>query len=304
MVDRPVLVALALTGFLLALFGVYWDDAWHTDKGRDAFLAPPHIALYAGISLTGAVLSLWGCLAARAGGLRAALRHPPLVVAGVGAVITLAGAPADNAWHEAFGRDAVIWSPPHMLGVAGTLAIAAGLLLGLAPQAHTRWRAFAAVVAAAAVVAVSAIPVLEYETDVPQYDDAFYLPALAAGAAFSLGLVRLALPLRWAAAGAALAYSAIMILIATILLVAGMPEPLVPLLVFPAIVLDLAAGRLRRPVTAALFTCTLFAVYLPYLNWIKSGPFLDSTDVLLGLPLAFVGSLLALVLTAPAGRAR
>ena len=295
----PWLVPLALAGFLLALSGTYWDDAWHTDKGRDSFLAAPHIALYAGISLTGAALSLWAWLSARRVGLRAALAHPPLAIASVGVLVTLGGAPVDNVWHEAFGRDAVIWSPPHMLGVAGTLAIAAGLLLELAPQAQTRWSVLAALVAAAAVVAVGVIPVLEYETDVPQFDEALYLPVLATGIAFSLGLARLALALRWAASAAALAYTAIMILIATILVVAEMPAPLVPLVVVPAIVLDLTAGRLGRPLTAALFTASLFAAYVPYLNWIKSDLFLDLGDILVGLPLAFLGSLLALILTAP-----
>ena len=294
----PALVPLALAGFLLALFGTYWDDAWHTDKGRDSFLAAPHIALYAGISLTGAALSAWAFLSARRVGIRAALGHPPLAIASVGVLATLGGAPVDNFWHEAFGRDAVIWSPPHMLGVAGTLAIAAGLLLELAPQAHTRGTVLAALVAAAAVVAVGAIPVLEYETDVPQFDEALYLPVLATGIAFSLGLARLALALRWAAGAVALAYTAIMILIATILALAEMPAPLVPLVVVPAIVLDLTAGRLGRPLVAALFTASLFAVYVPYLNWIKSDLFLDLGELVVGLPLAFVGSLIALTITA------
>lgn len=295
----PGLVPLALAGFLLALFGTYWDDAWHTDKGRDSFLAAPHIALYAGISLTGVALSVWAWLSARRVGVRAALGHPPLAIASVGVLVTLGGAPVDNIWHEAFGRDAVVWSPPHMLGVAGTLAIAAGLLLELAPQADTRGTLFAALVASAAVVAVGVIPVLEYETDVPQFDEAFYLPVLTTGIAFSLGLARLALGLRWAATAGALAYTGIMILIAAILVVAEMPAPLVPLIVVPAIALDLTAGRLGRPLTAAVLTASLFAVYVPYLNWIKSDVFLDLDDVLVGLPFAFLGSLLALILTAP-----
>jgi hypothetical protein len=90
-----------------------------------------------------------------------------------------------------------------------------------------------------------------------------------------------------------------MILITTILVVAEMPAPLVPLLVVPAIALDLTADRVRRPLVAAALTTSLFAAYLPYLNWIKSDLFLDLGDVLVGLPLAFLGSLLALTLTSP-----
>lgn len=115
------LALLAIAGFLAAITGTYWDDAWHTETGRDSFLIPPHVALYAGIGLSGAALVAWAIVARERG---AALR---LGLLGVG--VTLASGPVDNAWHEAFGRDAVVWSPPHMLGVAGTIAIAAALLL-------------------------------------------------------------------------------------------------------------------------------------------------------------------------------
>ena len=293
----PWLVGIALSGFLLAIFGTYWDDAWHTEKGRDTFLAAPHIALYAGISLAGGALALWALFAARRTGWRDALRHPALLLAASGIAITFVAAPADNAWHEAFGRDAVIWSPPHMLGVAGSLAIAAGLLLELAPGSRSRAERAAALLAAAAVVAVAAIPVLEYETDVPQFDLAFYLPALAAGAAFAFGLVRLALPGPWPATRAALAYTAVMALVGVILLTAEMPAPLLPLLVAPALVFDLATARLPRPLAAAVFALGVYAAYVPYLNWIKSDVQLDAGDVAAGLPIAFAGTLLALWLT-------
>ena len=300
----PWLLPLALSGFLLAVFGTYWDDAWHTEKGRDSFLAAPHVALYLGIATTGGALAAWALLAARVTGWRVALAHPPLALGLAGVAIALAGAPADNAWHEAFGRDAVVWSPPHMLGVAGTLAIASGLLLELARAPASRTERIAAVIAAGAVVAVGVIPVLEYETDVPQFDLAFYLPALATGAGFALGLARLALPLRWAAGAAALAYTAVMALVAVVLATVGMPAPLVPLLVLPAAVLDLAAPRLPRPLVAAAFALALYIVYVPYLNWVKNGVYVELSDVASGLPLAAVGSFIALALTAGTPRDR
>ena len=46
----PFTATLAAAGFLMALFGVYWDDAWHTDRGRDSTLSAPHLALYAGVA--------------------------------------------------------------------------------------------------------------------------------------------------------------------------------------------------------------------------------------------------------------
>jgi hypothetical protein len=33
-----------IIGAITALIGVYWDDAWHTDIGRDSFWSPPDMA--------------------------------------------------------------------------------------------------------------------------------------------------------------------------------------------------------------------------------------------------------------------
>lgn len=295
----PLLVAAALGGFLLGIFGTYWDDAWHTEEGRDTFFIAPHLVLYAGISLAGGALTLWTLLAIREVGWRRVIAYPPLATALLGVGLTFLAAPADNAWHVAFGRDAVLWSPPHMLGVIGSLAIAGGLLLELGSSARPRWARASGLMAAAAVLAVCVIPVLEFETDVPQFDLVFYLPVLATGAAFALGLGRLAVLGAWPATTTALVYSALMGSLLLVLTVAGMPGPLLPLLVAPALVLDLSDRRLPLAAAALSFATALYLVYVPYLNWAKSGVYLDSADVLLGLPLAVLGSAVALWLTAP-----
>jgi hypothetical protein len=292
---RPLLVGAALAGVVLALFGTYWDDAWHTEEGRDTFFIAPHLLLYAGISLTGAAFALWALLAGLAVGIRRALRNPPLLLAFAGLAVTGAAAPIDNGWHEAFGRDAVIWSPPHMLGVAGSLLIAAALLLELGPAARGGFAGAIAVVAGAAVLAVGAIPVLEYETDVPQFDVAFYLPVLATGSALAFGLARAALPLRWAATWTALAYTAILGAIALVLALGDRPAPLLPLVIIPAAAVDLSR-RLPLLARASLLVAALFLAYVPYLNWIRSDLFLEPADVAAGLPLAWVGSAAALAL--------
>lgn len=293
----PPLVAFALIGFILALFGTYWDDAWHTEEGRDSFFIAPHLVLYAGISLTGGALGIWALLVARERGLREALRYPPLLLGLSGAGLTLAAAPIDNGWHEAFGRDSVIWSPPHMLGVAGSALIASALLLELGSTAKRHIELVAAVIAGAAVVGVAATPVLEFETDVPQFDLAFYLPVLTGGVAFAFGLVRLALPIRFAATWSALAYTAVMSVVAVVLLAGDRVAPLIPLLVLPALAFDLT-DRGSLPVRAGIVTVVTFAAYVPYLNWIRSDLFLDATDVAVGLLLAFLGAGVGLALTA------
>lgn len=287
------LLPLALAGFVLALFGTYWDDGWHTDKGRDSFLIPPHISLYAGISLVGLALMLEVLRRVRNDG-RSSLADPAIALALVGVAITLIAAPIDNAWHLAFGRDAVLWSPPHMLGVAGSLALAVGLLMLLVDGNGSR---SLQLVAAAAVVAVGLIPVLEYETDVPQFALVWFLPLLAFGSAFGLGVARSLLGGRWVATAAAAIYLLLRALIAAILLAAGLPVPLLPLLLLPALVLDLLLQRSRsRLAVAAAFSAALFAAYVPYLNWVKSDIYLGLGDVLIGFPLAVGLSYLALIL--------
>lgn len=291
---RPLLLAALLLGFFLAVFGTYWDDAWHTEKGRDSFLVPPHLVLYAGISLAGVSLSWWATLSFRARGLRATMREPSLLLALIGVGTTLAAAPIDNGWHLAFGRDAVIWSPPHMLGVAGTLAIAAAMLLELSGSS-SRLARLAAYAAGAGVLAAAAIPVLEYETDVPQFDVVLYLPVLTLGSAFALGLARRALGGSFPAGIVAAVHAAALVVVVLVLLLVSMPPPLVPALLIPALVLDWAARRrLAAPAAAALFAASLFAVYVPYLDLLKNDIFLGLSEVLLGLPAAFLAALVGL----------
>ena len=88
--------------------------AWHTDRGRDALFSRPHLVLYGGIALAGDAIGLWALRVMAAAGVRAAGRQGPLALAVAGTAITLAAAPIDDVWHQVYGRDAVIWSRPHI----------------------------------------------------------------------------------------------------------------------------------------------------------------------------------------------
>jgi hypothetical protein len=277
----PLLV-LAFAGALSALAGGYWDDAWHTERGRDTFFIAPHIAIYAGITTAGAALTMWALLAVRRDGIAAVLAHKPLVLALVSVAVTLASGPIDNVWHEAFGRDSVIWSPPHMLGIAGTLGLGAAILAELASWPE-RWARPLTVVAGALVLASAAFSTVEYDTDVPQFDEALYLPVLGLGASVGLLLVRAAADGRWAATWAAAVYTAFIALVGGFLAVVGFPPPALPLLVAPALVVDLAMARRWSPlVGGATFAVALHAAYVPVRNWLGDGVRLDAADVLVG----------------------
>lgn len=245
----PTPVALGLpaaVGAVTALVATYWDDSWHTDKGRDEFAIPPHLLLYGGVLLTSLFVAAWGLLAwQRAGwglgGLRRVLREPALLLAGIGGTVTLASAPIDSAWHSAFGRDAVLWSPPHLTAVVGTLALSVGLLAGLG-RTRGRGAGTARLFAAAAVIGTLQVPVLEYDSDVAQFSILWFLPVAALGLCLAAALLDDLLPGRWAPAGAALIYTVLRTVTVGLLAILGFSLTAVP----PVLPLLLVTGLLAR----------------------------------------------------------
>ena len=296
-------VAVAFAGAMSALAGGYWDDAWHTERGRDDFFIAPHIAIYAGIATAGAALTLWALLTARAHGMTAVWRHKPLALALVSVVATLASGPIDNAWHVAFGRDSVIWSPPHMLGIVGTLALGAAILAELAGRPEP-WARPLTVVAGALVLASAGFAGVEYDTDVPQFDEVFYLPVLGFAASVGLVLVRAACDGRWAATMSATVYTLFIGVVGGFLALMDFPPPALPLLVVPAIVVDAALrGRWHPALTAAVYTLTLHAAYVPVRNLLTDGVRFDTADVVIGAVLTFSATLVVFAV-AGSGRVR
>lgn len=294
-VAAPILV-----GSLLALAGGYWDDAWHTERGRDAFLIAPHVAVYGGVAMAGAALASWGALAARRLGVHAAVRHPPIVLGLASVALTLASAPIDNAWHVAFGRDAVIWSAPHALGIAGMAGMAAAVLIEVI-RSHARWARAAAPVAGALLLTALVFFVVEYDTDVPQFDPLWYLPILATTSALAVAIVRSLAESPWAGTAAAAVHLLLISGVAVFLLALGFPAPQLPLLVAPAAVLDLLSRRATSVLAmATLYVATLFVVYVPVLDALGAGVFLDRIDVLVGAPVAVGGVALVLAALRPA----
>lgn len=288
-------------GALLALGGGLWDDAWHTERGRDTFFIAPHLAIYGGISLVGAGISLWLLRAARVVGVRSALRSPVILLATSSVALTLASAPIDNAWHLAFGRDAVIWSPPHTLGIIGTGALAVAVLVELA-RSDTTWARRAQGPTGGLLLAAFAFLVVEYETDVPQFADVWYLPALALGAGFALAVIDRLGGRRRATTTAAGWHLVFVLCVSGFLVLQGFDPPRLPLLVVPALVLDLSRSwpSLRRAAAAAVAT---LAVYVP-MGYVGRGVQLDAGEIVLAAPLVWAAFALWLLALGerPAGR--
>lgn len=121
--------------------GAHWDISWHSSIGRDTFWTPAHMAIYlcgvlAGIAfgylilhttfassspLREASVSIWG--------FRAPLGA---FIASWGGIAMLTSAPFDNWWHDAYGLDVKIISPPHLVLFIGTYGVILGTLVLIA----------------------------------------------------------------------------------------------------------------------------------------------------------------------------
>ena len=286
-----------LVGGITALFGTYWDDAWHTDLGRDTFFSPPHLVLYGGVALAGAAVLLWALLRLQVyRNWQVAARHPPLLLALIGIAATLGSAPIDELWHVRFGRDAVIWSPPHMLGVAALLCVAVGVLLETS-NIVSRTGKLLRPIAGALVIGVLMVPVLEYETDVPQFSLFWYLPVLVAGMALAFALIRTGSDSRWGVTTAAAVYTLLRISITVALSTLDHSIALIPPILVPALVFDLSTRiRLFTPFRAGILVAAVYLSYLPLLwgapGYIQLGP-----DALaMSLPLAILATWIVLAL--------
>jgi hypothetical protein len=120
------------------ILGVIWDISWHRSIGRDTFWTPAHLGIYLGGVVAG-LTSGWVALRTTFGGSDAdrgkAVRfwgfRAPLGawVCIWGAFAMVTSAPFDDWWHNAYGLDVKIISPPHMLLAAGIAAIQYGAML-------------------------------------------------------------------------------------------------------------------------------------------------------------------------------
>jgi hypothetical protein len=118
--------------------GVLWDISWHSTIGRDSFWTAAHIVIYMGGAIPGMVSGwiafrthFFGSPSEKAAsvsifGLRAPLGAWLTIWGSIG---MLTSAPFDDWWHNAYGLDVKILSPPHTLLALGMYAVAFGVLL-------------------------------------------------------------------------------------------------------------------------------------------------------------------------------
>jgi hypothetical protein len=294
-----LLLALATTSITV---GIIWDISWHVSIGRDTFWTPAHLAIHFG-GLLGGCVSGW--LAFRSTFLagpeeRAATvgilgARAPLGawVAMWGAVAMITSAPFDDWWHNAYGLDVKIISPPHVLLGVGMLGISLGaLLLGLAHQNRANDPVADAlfIYIGGIFLTLGSVFVMEFTTPNLQHGAAFY--EVCAGT-FTVRLVALGVAGRitWPATRAAAVYIVLQGMMTWILPlfpahpklapifhpITHMVPPAFPLLlIFPAFAIDLVlrktgtgwSGWRRAGLAVALGAC--FAVVFIACQWLFS----------------------------------
>lgn len=245
-----------LAGSLVGLLGVYWDIAWHLDKGRDSFFTLPHDLIYTGMAAV-LLVTAWALVRdrrrtpAHAGVGRYSLQLG-LLVGAIGSLLVLAFGPLDEAWHVAFGEDLTLWGPMHLVGLAGfTLAALGGLIAAvledrIAPDGWSSapWHVIGF---ATAVVGWLVLHVAEWEYGVPAFPMALHPILLSGLPVLALVLVADLDVHRWAATATALAFTALRGVVHVWLLgtsslgLAGASRPEIPLLILTGLVVDLAA---------------------------------------------------------------
>ena len=280
------------------IVGLLWDISWHRTIGRDAFLTPAHVAIYTGALIAGiscgwlALMTTFGRDArARDASVRYWGFRAPLGawLSIWGSFAMLVSAPFDNWWHNAYGLDVQILSPPHTVLGVGMMAIQAGAMLmvlarqnraGSAGGALRRMFTFCAGIA----LLMMATIVWEY-TGFPNYmrSGIFYWVSGLAFPAFLLAPA-LASRSRWPATTVALVYSGLTLAMAWILPlfpatprlapihnpVTHMLPPTFPLLlVVPALLMDLVLARapVRRDIVLAVILGVVFVSALLAVQW-------------------------------------
>lgn len=287
------------------VIGLIWDISWHRTIGRDTFWSPPHVleqlaAIVAGVGCGWLVLrtTFGGDAAAKARAVRVWGFYGPLGawLCIWGTAMMIASAPFDNWWHNAYGLDVKIISPPHMVLALGMMGIQVGAML-MAAAAQNRGSGDTRV---KLIYAASAGIMLTMMATVIVEDAGFAndmrSPMFYRMTALVIPIVLIAVArasrLRFAATTVAAVYMALQLVLIWILQITPatpllapiynpvthmVPPPFPLLLIVPAFLIDLSLPRLRRasdwllaPTIGGAFVLVMIAVHWYWSEFLMS----------------------------------
>ena len=295
--------ALAVTS---AYVGGYWDIAWHRSIGRDTFWSAPHLAIYACGILAGIcagyliLTTTFGKnaehrdVSVRIWGLRGPLGA---FICAWGGFAMLASAPFDDWWHNAYGLDVRIISPPHMVLAAGFFGIELGavmLMLAFMNRASERLRPaleWLFLYVGGTALSESLLIKLESISRADQHNARFFIVVMI-GTPAILAALAIASERKWAATIITAVYSAFALAFLWLLPLFPAEPKLGPvfrevthfipwefplLLIVPAIVMDVIVQRttavrplVRSLAVGAAFLAVFVVVQWPFASFLQS----------------------------------
>jgi hypothetical protein len=304
-----------LMALLVAVIGFYWDVAWHIDYGRDTLLfTPAHVMILVGFGMLGwaaAVATLFASIDEAETGLKLGrnkqIRVPySAVLMALFAIGGVAAFPFDALWHQAYGVDVTLWSPTHIMLVAGGSFATLACWLMIAEVHHFSkpnmlGRGIYALAAGAVIAGLSTLQG-EFDFGAAQFQ-ALYLPimiALAAG--FGLVAARIALG-PYGTFKALIAYVIVRGFVSFVVVGGALEHtaPLFPIYVVSAIIVEGVAywlgtdNRLKLAVAAGLGVGTIgmfgdYAFTAAWHGWSQAMPTEMFTKALILGPIAGVAA--------------
>jgi hypothetical protein len=288
------------------ILGVIWDISWHRTIGRDTFWTPAHLAIYLGGIVAG-LTSGWVALQTTFAGSEAdratavrfwGFRAPfGAWVCIWGAFAMVTSAPFDDWWHNAYGLDVKIISPPHMLLAAGIAAIQCGaMLMALAWQNRAvgdrRHLGRLYLLGAGLLLLLVATVATEHTQRWDMHQSHFYQVSAGVFLFFIISSARASVA-RWPATTVALVYTGVTLFMLVLMPLFPaqpllgpiyvqvdrfMPTDFPLLLVGPAFALDVVMQRARRRVNdwllallaSAVFLVTFLAVQWPFADFLMT----------------------------------
>jgi hypothetical protein len=122
--------------------GLIWDISWHTSIGRDGLFSPPHLVTYIGAVTSGIFSGYYVLRITFAGTVaekQSSINFWKIFYGSLGALFCIWGAftmitsaPFDDWWHNTFGLDVQILSPPHTVLLLGMVTIQFGAMISVA----------------------------------------------------------------------------------------------------------------------------------------------------------------------------